>query len=135
MKTSATIDNGTTRRIASAACTIILAGGLVVSHAPPARAAEPAARAVPAAIEVPDGNRPLADPAFVAPDAIRWLLLRVVGTKPGPAGGDTLSAARYVQRVNTSGGVAPASGCSQASDVGSKAFVPYSADYIFYAAR
>jgi uncharacterized protein DUF3455 len=34
--------------------------------------------------------------------------------------------------VNTSGGVAPTSGCSQASDVGKKAFVQYSADYFFF---
>jgi len=40
----------------------------------------------------------------------------------------------FVQRVNTEGGVAPATGCAQLADVGKKAFVPYKADYIFYKA-
>lgn len=78
---------------------------------------------------------PSSDPAFVAPGAIPWLLLRVVGTQDGPAGGDTLRAVRYIQRVNTSGGAAPSTGCSQTTDVGSKAFVPYTADYVFYTNR
>jgi hypothetical protein len=34
--------------------------------------------------------------------------------------------------VNTSGGLAPATGCSQASDVGKKAFIPDTADYFFF---
>jgi hypothetical protein len=38
-----------------------------------------------------------------------------------------------VQRVNTQGGIAPATaGCSQAADIGKKALVPYTADYVFY---
>ena len=38
----------------------------------------------------------------------------------------------YIHRVNTSGGVAPATGCSKLRDLGKKAFVPYTADYYFY---
>jgi hypothetical protein len=72
------------------------------------------------------------DPAFVAPGAIPWLLLRAVGTQPGPAFGNTLGATTYIQRVNTSGGVAPVAGCRSAKDGGKKALVPYSTDYIFY---
>jgi hypothetical protein len=34
--------------------------------------------------------------------------------------------------VNTSGGVAPSTGCASATDVGKKALVPYTADYFFY---
>jgi len=72
------------------------------------------------------------DPAFVAPGAVAWLLLESVGTQDGPNGGDTLTPTTFVQRVNTSGGVAPSTGCSSLADVGNQAFVPYTADYIFY---
>ncbi len=73
-----------------------------------------------------------ADPEFVEPGAVPWLLLDVVGTRPGPTGGRALAATTYVQRVHTSGGVAPASGCGAATDVGAKTLVPYVADYYFY---
>ena len=75
------------------------------------------------------------DSAFVAPGAIPWLLLREVGHQDGPANGHTLSATTYIQRLNTSGGTAPATGCSQATDVGKRALVPYTADYFFYEAE
>jgi Protein of unknown function (DUF3455) len=73
------------------------------------------------------------DTHFVAKDAIAWLLVEKVGAQDGPTGGDTLTATSFIQRLNTSGGVAPATGCSQPSDVGAKAFVPYEADYFFFA--
>ena len=72
------------------------------------------------------------DPAFVAPGAIPWLLLRVVGQQDGPGGGTTLSEARFIQRINTAGGQAPPTGCETAQDVGRKALVPYATDYVFY---
>jgi hypothetical protein len=78
---------------------------------------------------------PSADPAFVAPGAIPWLLLRVVGAHRSSTEGDALSAATYVHRVNTSGGMAPSTGCSIAAEIGNRAFVPYTADYIFYSDR
>jgi hypothetical protein len=56
----------------------------------------------------------------------------MAGVQEGPRGGDTLTATTFIHRVNTSGGLAPSSGCSQLADVGRKAFVPYRADYIFY---
>ena len=71
-------------------------------------------------------------PAFVAPDAIPWLLLQVVGAQDGPSGGHTLTATTFIQRLNTSGGVAPSEGCDSSTDVGEEAFVPYTADYFFY---
>jgi hypothetical protein len=37
-----------------------------------------------------------------------------------------------IHRVNTSGGVAPASECMLTGDVGKTKFVPYTADYVFY---
>jgi hypothetical protein len=72
------------------------------------------------------------DAPFVADGAVAWLLLDVVGTREGPTGGKTLSPAVRVQRLNTSGGLAPKTGCSSAGDVGRQAFVPYTADYFFY---
>ena len=74
------------------------------------------------------------DPNFVAPDAIAWLLLRVVGAEHGPTGGDALTTTTFIQRLNTSGGAAPSSGCSSSTDVGIQVFVPYAADYFFYSA-
>lgn len=72
------------------------------------------------------------DPTYVEEGAIPWLLLRVVGNQTGPSGGSGLSDAKYIQRVNTSGGVAPSAGCKSSEDVGKKALVPYSTDYVFY---
>ena len=72
------------------------------------------------------------DPKFVAVGAIAWLLLRVAGTEEGPTGGNTLSSTTFIQRLNTSGGSAPSTGCTSSTDVGHLAFVPYTADYFFY---
>ena len=74
------------------------------------------------------------NPAVVATGAIPWLLLQAVGAANGPTGGDYLAHTTFVQRLNTAGGVAPATGCGQASNVGATALVPYSADYYFYRA-
>ena len=74
------------------------------------------------------------DANFVAPGAIPWLLVRVVGKAFGPEGGSVLTKTKFIQRVNTSGGVAPATGCSQASQIGVLALVPYTTDYFFFRA-
>ena len=74
------------------------------------------------------------DPAFVAPGAVAWLKVTATATEPGPTGGDTLTKTTFIQRLNTSGGLAPSTGCSTPSDVGHQAFVPYTADYFFYKA-
>lgn len=70
----------------------------------------------------------------VTPNAIAWLLLQVkdVGALAGPTGGRKLTGTTFIQRVNTSGGLAPATGCNSSADLGNKAFVPYTADYVFY---
>jgi hypothetical protein len=70
----------------------------------------------------------------VEPGAIPWLLVQVVGAENGPTGGGRLSETTYVQRLNTAGGVAPSTGCTQSIEVGSMALVPYSADYFFFKA-
>jgi len=72
------------------------------------------------------------DAAYVAPGAIAWLRITVVGADAGPTGGDTLTPTTYIQRLNTAGGARPSTGCAVATDVGSQAFVPYTADYYFY---
>jgi hypothetical protein len=60
-------------------------------------------------------------------DAIPWLLLKELSTT-GPG---VFSEVAFVQRLNTSGGVAPTTGCD-ASTVNTLVRVPYSADYYFY---
>jgi hypothetical protein len=77
--------------------------------------------------------QPSSDPNFVAPGAIPWLKIKVVGVQDGPFWGDTLSDSTFIQRLNTRGGSAPATGCAEAKDIGQKAFVPYTADYFFFA--
>ena len=71
----------------------------------------------------------------VKTDAIAWLLLDAVGHQSGPTGGDKLTKTTFVQRLNTTGGLAPSTGCSSPTDVGKKAFVNYTADYFFYKAK
>jgi hypothetical protein len=68
----------------------------------------------------------------VNPTAIAWLLLDVVGAQNGPTGGDTLTTTTFIQRLNTTGGVANAADCRSSRDVGKQAFMPYTADYFFY---
>jgi hypothetical protein len=80
------------------------------------------------------GGRAIAstDARFVAKDAVAWLLLPAAGAQEGPKGGDTLTETTFIHRLNTEGGVAPATGCTSLTDVGKKAFQPYTADYFFY---
>lgn len=72
------------------------------------------------------------DSAYVAPGAIPWLKLEVVGDARGPNNGRTLTVATWIQRLNTTGGVAPATGCTASANIGARTFVPYTADYFFY---
>ena len=64
--------------------------------------------------------------------SIACLLLQVIGADEGPTGGKFLTQTSFIQRLNTKGGSAPATGCTVASDVGKQALVPYSADYWFF---
>lgn len=74
------------------------------------------------------------NPAYVAPGAIPWLLVEVVGAQKGPMGGYALSETTFIHRLNTSGGVIPTTGCTESGNVGAIAFVPYTTDYYFYKA-
>ena len=62
-----------------------------------------------------------------AAGAITWLLLSVSST----SGAGVFSDVTFVQRLNTAGGVAPATGCDAAA-AGTDTPVGYSADYYFY---
>jgi len=62
--------------------------------------------------------------------AIPRLLLSAVSTTPGALGDTT-----FIQRVNTTGGLAPAPATCTAAAVGTQAEVPYTADYHFWKAK
>ncbi len=61
------------------------------------------------------------------PQSIPWLLLRGTST----SGHGVFSQTTSIQRINTQGGRAPASGCN-AAQLGGKIRVPYHAEYLFY---
>lgn len=82
-----------------------------------------------------DGSRFVGDGAAAKktspdPSAVPWLL---VPKKEGDAAG-TLGGVEYVQRVDTVGGLPPATGCNPAT-VGATVPIPYSATYVFYRAH
>jgi hypothetical protein len=64
--------------------------------------------------------------------AIACLLLQSIGSEVGLVGGNFLTQTTFIQRLNTQGGSAPATGCSVLSDVGKPTLVPYTADYYFF---
>jgi uncharacterized protein DUF3455 len=75
-------------------------------------------------------GKAIADAPSPDPDAIPWLLVKIVSHD----GNGVLSRATTIQRLNTKGGKPSASGCD-ASHVGQEVRVPYSADYLFYAPK
>ena len=74
------------------------------------------------------------DANFVKAGAIAWLKIDVTNTgfQDGPTGGNALSKTTFIQRLNTDGGLAPPTGCVRPTDIGKRAFMPYTADYFFY---
>jgi hypothetical protein len=68
--------------------------------------------------------------ATVDPSSIPWLLLKAVSHQ----GQGKMDSVTYVQRLYTSGGLAPSAGCS-ASSAGATANVNYVATYYFYEAE
>jgi hypothetical protein len=66
-----------------------------------------------------------------AAGAIPWLLLTTKST----GGAGQLASVTSVQRINTVGGVAPKDGCAAPADAGKQARVPYTADYVYFAAK
>jgi hypothetical protein len=82
--------------------------------------------------EASDGSRVVGKAAANVPspdaDSIPWLLVKVVSH----AGEGVLAQVTSIQRINTKGGKAPATGCD-AAHAGQEVRVAYSADYLFYA--
>jgi hypothetical protein len=62
---------------------------------------------------------------------IDWLLLEATSTSAGPDG-DRLTGTTFIQRLATSGGLAPAPSECAASTAGTTKDVPYTADYFFW---
>lgn len=81
--------------------------------------------------EANDGSRvtgkAVANAPAPAADSIPWLLINVVSHE----GTGVLSTATYIQRLNTKGGKAPATGCD-ASHASQETRAAYTADYLFY---
>ena len=71
------------------------------------------------------------DRVTVDATAIPWLLLSAASTVPGSHGG-RLAATTYIQRIATTGGLAPADAECNAGTTGTSAEVPYTADYYFW---
>jgi hypothetical protein len=83
--------------------------------------------------EATDGSRIVGKAVAKAspdPESIPWLLVNVVSHE----GNGRLSRVTTVQRLDTRGGKAPASGCDT-GHAGQEIRVPYSADYLFYAPK
>jgi Protein of unknown function (DUF3455) len=84
--------------------------------------------------EAGDGSRVVGKAAANVPspdaDSIPWLLVKVVSHE----GNGVLTPVTSIQRINTKGGKAPASGCD-AEHAGQETRVVYSADYLFFAPK
>jgi hypothetical protein len=63
--------------------------------------------------------------------AIPWLRLKATSTSAGPDG-DRLLKTAYIQRVATTGGLAPAAADCNAATTGEQVEIPYTADYHFW---
>jgi hypothetical protein len=81
--------------------------------------------------EANDGSRVTGKAVANAPspdsESIPWLLVSVVSHN----GEGVLAGVTSIQRINTKGGKAPASGCD-AAHVSHESRVPYFADYVFF---
>lgn len=86
----------------------------------------------PATWESTDGSKLTGTQVAVAPSAAGNIPYQLVKANPA-SGNGAMTGVTYIQRVNTMGGVAPASPCL-ASNKGVKQTVKYQADYIFYKA-
>ena len=73
------------------------------------------------------------DGVTVDPTAIPWLLLVVDPTASSQDGG-RLAGTTFIQRIATTGGIAPAAAGCNAGTAGTQEEVPYTADYYFWKA-
>ncbi len=86
----------------------------------------------PATWESADGSKVTGAQVAVAPAAAGSIPLQLVKANPATGAG-AMNGVTYIQRVDTRGGVAPASPCG-ADTKGKKEIVNYQADYIFWTA-
>jgi hypothetical protein len=86
----------------------------------------------PATWEAMDGSKLTAVQLAVAPNVAGSIPLQLVKGNPAMGSG-AMQGVTYIQRVNTQGGVAPATPCA-AGNLSAKQIVKYQADYIFYKA-
>jgi hypothetical protein len=79
-----------------------------------------------------DGSRVVGEVMQRSPaqGAVPWLLLRAKSNE----GAGAFTSAKYIQRLDTVGGIAPSAGCD-AAHAGAEVRVDYSANYAFYGAR
>jgi hypothetical protein len=82
--------------------------------------------------ESADGSRVVGEVMQRSPvqGAVPWLLLRAKSNE----GTGAFASVKYIQRVDTAGGIAPSAGCD-AAHAGAEASAYYSANYHFYGAR
>ncbi|SRR5712691_5532190 len=82
--------------------------------------------------ESTDGSRVVGEVMQRSPvqGAVPWLLLRAKSNE----GAGVLASVKFIQRLDTVGGVAPPLGCD-AANAGADARVDYSANYDFYGGR
>jgi hypothetical protein len=81
--------------------------------------------------ESADGSKVTGKQMAVAPSSPGNLPLQLVKADPAMGTG-AMTGVGYIQRLNTKGGVAPATGCDMAAK-GKRQIVAYEADYVFYA--
>ena len=86
----------------------------------------------PATWAAMDGSKITGTQLAVAPSAAGNIPLQLVKANPAMGSG-AMSGVSYIQRVATSGGVAPAAACAM-DGKGKKEIVKYQADYIFWKA-
>jgi hypothetical protein len=86
----------------------------------------------PATWESMDGSKVTGTQVAVAPATAGSIPLQLVKANPAMGMG-AMQGVTYIQRVNTQGGVAPASICGS-TELDQKQIVKYTADYIFWRA-
>ncbi len=86
----------------------------------------------PATWESMDGSKLTATQVAVSPAMAGSIPLQLVKANPAMGSG-AMQGVTYIQRVDTKGGVAPATPCA-AGNMSAKQIVKYQADYIFYKA-
>lgn len=80
--------------------------------------------------EAADGSRVTGKQVAIAPASAGNISLQLVKAEPAMGAGAVMGVS-YIQRLNTKGGVAPATTCD-AMGKGKREVVAYEADYVFY---